>query len=155
TISSENKGEPLKAFPHPKNFTERLRKWNESLESFENSELDEATQFYADLIANHNIFQDNGCTDYPIYTTEDVTNVIHRIREKFTEFGGSSYELVPKNEDTPIPFEGDVFLTYLSILAQETGNEQYLEFLIERIRTLLGDSRMNSIIGDETEKELD
>src|SRR5699024_552706 len=78
-----------------------------------------------------------------------------RIREKFIEFGGSSYELFPKNEDTPIPFEGDVFLTYLSILAQETGNEQYLEFLIERIRTLLGDSRMNSIIGDETEKELD
>lgn len=62
---------------------------------------------------------------------------------------------MPKNEDTPIPFEGDVFLTYLSILAQETGNEQYLEFLIERIRTLLGDSRMNSIIGDKTEKELD
>src|SRR5690625_1356930 len=79
TISSENKGEPFKAFPHPKNFTERLRKWNESLESFENSDLDETTQFFSNLIGNHCIVQDNGWTNYPIYTTEEVTNLIHRI----------------------------------------------------------------------------
>lgn len=45
-ISSENKGEPFKAFPHSKNFTERLIKWNESLDSFENSDLAETTQFF-------------------------------------------------------------------------------------------------------------
>ena len=73
----------------------------------------------------------------------------------FESFGGNEYELFPKNEDTPIPFKGDVFINYLEALAQETGNEQYLEFLIARIRTMLADSRMDSVIGDKINIQLD
>ncbi|WP_144605852.1 ATP-binding protein [Algoriphagus algorifonticola] len=86
---------------------------------------------------------------------EEVDEMIRLLQEVFEALGGNEKELLPKNEDLPIPFEGEVFLQYLEALAQETGNEQYLEFLISRIRTLLGDSRMDSIIGKETEKELD
>src|SRR5690606_14485868 len=69
--------------------------------------------------------------------------------------GGNESELLPRNEDIPIPFDGDVFVSYLSALAQQTGNEQYLEFLIARIKTMLADSRMDSIIGSKTDIELD
>lgn len=155
SVSSENKGEPFKAFPHSKNFTERMIKWNESLESFDDLGLHSLTDQIQELIDNHRIVRDNGWTDYPIYNIQEITDLIDGIREKFKEFGGNTSELFPRNEDTPIPFNGEILLDYITALAQETGNEQYLEFLIERIRTLLADSRLSSIIGDETEKEFD
>ena len=100
---------------------------------------------------------DERIKEYPnlLSNRVEIQNIISKIDSTFRALGGSDNDLLPKNEDTPIPFNGDIFLSYLEALAQETGNEQYLEFLIERIRTLLGDSRMESIIGDQTERELD
>ncbi|MGB6151549.1 MAG: DUF87 domain-containing protein, partial [Pricia sp.] len=158
TISSENKGEPYNGFPHNKNFTERLITWNTSLESFdlEDNQLEELTIILTALISNHKIPWRNGNGfDYPEYTTREIRDLIDIIRDTYAELGGSETELYPKNEDIPIPFKGDVFLSYLEALAQETGNEQYLEFLIARIRTLLSDSRMDSVIGDKINIELD
>ena len=86
---------------------------------------------------------------------EEIDNLISLLSSAYEELGGSERELLPKNEDVPIPFKGDVFLSYLLAIAQESGNEQYLEFLIARIRTMLADSRMDSIIGDRIEIELD
>lgn len=86
---------------------------------------------------------------------KEIDAMISSLENAFVALGGREKELLPKNEDLPIPFEGEVFLSYLEALAQETGNEQYLEFLIARIRTLIGDARMESIMGDQTSKELD
>lgn len=108
-----------------------------------------------DLIDNHRTKQPNGFVDYPIYTLNETDSLIYKLKEVYKKLRGSERELLPKNEDIPIPFQGDVFLSYLEALAQQTGNEQYLEFLITRIGTLLGDNRMDSIIGDNTERELD
>ncbi|WP_439490572.1 ATP-binding protein [Algoriphagus sp.] len=156
TIVSENKGEPFQGFPHNKNFTERLIIWKSSLESFdlENAFLKSLIQRIEELINGHKVVQNNGWVNYSEYTLGEIQSLIEITREAFIDLGGSNNELYPKNEDIPIPFSGDVFLSYLEALAQETGNEQFLEFLIARIRTLLGDSRMDSIIGKETEKEL-
>ncbi|GAB2485510.1 ATP-binding protein [Algoriphagus taiwanensis] len=157
TIASENKGEPYQGFPHNKNFTERLITWKKSLESFdlEAELLNALIQRIEELINGHKAEQKNGWVNYFEYTVEDIESLIKVTRETFMDLGGSDSELYPKNEDIPIPFDGDVFLSYLEALAQETGNEQYLEFLNARIRTLLGDSRMNSILGARTERELD
>jgi len=158
TVASENRGEPFKEFPHNKNFTERLITWQSSLESFELEDdqiLPPLINQISDLIADHRDEWNPGRYNYSEYTVVEIENLIEVIRNTYTELGGGENELYPKNEDIPIPFEGDIYLSYLEALAQETGKEQYLEFLIARIRTLLGDSRMDSIIGDETERELD
>ena len=158
TVASENRGEPFQGFPHNKNFTERLITWQSSLESFELEDdqiLPPLMNQISDLIAAHREEWNPGRYNYSEYTVIEIGNLIELLRDTYTELGGGENELYPKNEDIPIPFEGDIYLSYLEALAQETGNEQYLEFLIARIRTLLGDSRMDSIIGDETERELD
>ncbi|MCE7053043.1 ATP-binding protein [Algoriphagus sp. AGSA1] len=157
TVASENKGEPFQGFPHNKNFTERLIIWKRSLESFnlETDPLGSLMERIEVLIEGHKAEQSNGWVNYSEYTVEEIEILIEETRETYVGLGGGDSELFPKNEDLPIPFSGDVFLSYLEALAQETGNEQYLEFLIARIRTLIGDSRMDSIIGDKTEKELD
>lgn len=157
-VSSENNGEPFKQFPHSKNFTERIITWKTSLESFdlENTQLlEQLIQIIEALVAAHKVEQNSGWVDYPIYTAPEIEEFIDQIRETYSGLGGNEKELYPKNEDIPIPFKGDTFLNYLEALAQETGNEQYLEFLIARIRTMLSDSRMDAVIGDKIDIQLD
>lgn len=158
TVSSENRGEPFQGFPHNRNFIERLIIWKNSLESFvldDDQLLTPLITIIDGLIDGHREEQGNSWINYSEYTVDEIDQLILEQRKCYTNLGGDENELYPKNEDLPISFEGDVFLSYLEALAQETGNEQYLEFLIARIRTLLGDSRMDSIIGDKTERELD
>lgn len=158
TVASDNRGEPFKGFPHNMNFTERLLTWQLSLTSFDldnDQLLVPLIERVRSLITGHRSEYSPGRFNYTDYTVEEIDELIVVLRQTYTNLGGNEKDLYPKNEDLPIPFEGDVFLSYLEALAQETGNEQYLEFLIARIRTLLGDSRMDSIIGNETEKELD
>lgn len=157
-IACENNGEPYKQFPHVKNFTERLLGWHGSLLCFEiedDSSLLPIKNRIEELVRLHKITGKNGFIDYTIYTVQEIDSLIEVFRTTFLKFGGNEKELYPKNEDIPIPFKGDVFVSYLEALAQETGNEQYLEFLIARIRTMLADSRMDSIIGDKINIELD
>lgn len=158
-ISSENKGEPyLGQFPTNKNFIEKLERWNISLGGFDidNEDLQQLIEDISSLISSHKIPWNNGRGfDYPVFINQEISDLINQIRSAFISLGGDEKELFPKNEDIPIPFKGDVFLNYIEALSQETGNEQYLEFLIARIRTMLADSRMDSIIGDKIEIELD
>lgn len=116
---------------------DELNVFNTFLEDFINA--DERTKQYPNLLSD----------------VEEIDEMISLLQDAYHALGGDEKEFLPKSEDVPIPFTGDVFVNYLQALAQETGNEQYLEFLIARIRTLLGDSRMDNIIGDKTEKELD
>lgn len=76
------------------------------------------------------------------------------IRSTFSSLGGTDVDLLPKSEDIPTKFTGEVFVNFLEALAQETGNEQYLEFLLARIRTMLADTRMKDIIGDDVDISL-
>lgn len=158
-ISSENKGEPyLGQFPANKNFIEKLERWKASLERIdvESENLQNLVKDINSLISSHRIpWSNRPGFDYPIFINQEINDLIHQIRSVFTSLGGDEKELFPKSEDIPIPFKGNIFLNYIEALSQETGNEQYLEFLIARIRTMLADSRMDSIIGDNIEIELD
>ena len=158
-ISSENKGEPyLGQFPANKNFIEKLERWNASLGGFnvDSEDLQQLVEDISSLISSHRVPWSNGRGfDYPVFINQEINDLIYQIRSVFASLGGDEKELFPKNEDIPIPFKGNIFLNYIEALSQETGNEQYLEFLIARIRTMLADSRMDSIIGDKIEIELD
>ncbi len=158
-ISSNNRGEPYNGqFPVNKNFIDKLERWRTSIVNFniENESLTQLISEFDNLISTHKISWSNGRGfDFPIFIVNDIDKLINNIKNTFLSFGGSERELLPKNEDIPIPFEGKVFIEYLEALAQETGNEQYLEFLITRIRTMLSNSRMDTIIGDKKKIKLD
>lgn len=153
-----SKGSPWSSFPQPKHFYQLTQKWKEGFDHIvskleeKNDKLDTFIEALSEFINDQ-----ERTKDYPNYNAslEEINNLTNKLKAAYDALGGSEKELLPKNEDVPISFNGDVFVNYLQALAQETGNEQYLEFLIARIRTLLGDSRMDNIIGDETERELD
>lgn len=157
-IVAKNAGEPFRAFPHSKNFTERLSIWATSVGEYDAqiaANLSTLQQMMEDLAVAHKIASGRGFVDYPIYSVSDVDSLLEEMRTVYTAMGGSPSDLLPKNEDVPVKFAGEVFVDFLEGLAQETGNEQYVEFLLARIRTMLADTRMSSVIGDDDEITLE
>jgi len=53
------------------------------------------------------------------------------------------------DEDSPVPFDGEQLPNHLERLSQEQNVQQFLDFFIMRIRTMLADARMSSIIGTD------
>ena len=151
----KSKGTPWVGFPQSKNFFEKIRKWLESVESLK-TKLKADDSRLDNLISNLTAYKNKRYGEYPVYdsTVGEIDGLIHEIFSAFSSFGGTEQDLLPKSEDIPTKFTGEVFVDYLESLARETNNEQYLEFLLARIRTLLADTRMKGIIGDEVDISL-
>lgn len=154
----KSNGSPWGNFPKPKLFYELVRSWKRGFDHIKSTiddKIDELDEFieWLDEFLN----EPERTKQYANFNSnlQEVDEMIDSLVEVYEALGGNESELLPRNEDVPIPFDGDVFVSYLSALAQQTGNEQYLEFLIARIKTMLADSRMDSIIGNKTNIELD
>lgn len=104
----------------------------------------------------YNTFPDNGRTVeyFNPFGRKDVEDCIQTI-EDFLESLGSVLIYEGPDEDSPVFFKGDDLPNHLERLAQEQNVLQYLDFLIMRIRTMLSDARMGSIIGTENPVSLD
>ena len=152
----KNNGSPWGSFPKPKGFYEKICNWLSSVEDLK-SRLESEDQRLDSLGSCLNTYKSKRDIQYPNYTSNigEITAMIDEITEAFNSFGGTEQELLPKSEDVPTKFEGEVFINYLEVLGQETGNEQYIEFLLERIRTMLADTNMKNIIGDYENSSLD
>jgi uncharacterized protein len=158
TIASKNSGEPYKQFPHKKNFTERLSVWKQSIDNYNSNlteNLDDLSNQINTLISGHKKTEANGWVNYSEYQSTEIDSLVSQLRTAHQSLGGTEQDLLPKNEDIPVRFTGDVFVNFLEALAQETGNEQYIEFLLARIRTMLADTRMKNIIGDSVDITLE
>tara|TARA_B100000508_G_C11465832_1_gene282455 strand:- start:41741 stop:43819 length:2079 start_codon:yes stop_codon:yes gene_type:complete len=90
---------------------------------------------------------------YNGFSVEEVESIIREtntlIREHFKETVSES------DEDTPIPFEVQELANHIDSLAEKEGKLQYVDFLTMRIRSLLSDKRMNSIISDSEKTSLE
>lgn len=149
-IYEKNRGAPWGNFPAPKNFAEKLQKWLESLNGFKGQLVhsDNRLDSIIDNLSNYL------SPRKPQYSTQeaaysDIQKLEDTLKATHQSFGGIPEELLPKDENAPIKFPGDVFVSYLEALAQESGSEQYIDFLLTRIRTILADSKMKAIVGDE------
>ena len=148
-------GSPWGSFPRPKSFFEKIGKWLESIETLR-GELEANDNRLDNLVTVLTTYRTKRSGRYPTYESDinEITGVVDEISSAFVSFGGAEQDLLPKSEDIPTKFTGDFFVNYLDSLARETGNEQYIEFLLARIRTMLADTRMKDIIGDDADISL-
>ena len=93
------------------------------------------------IAATYNSFEKDGklIEYFRAFTESQVNLIISNISKVLKDLGGLVYQEGP-NEDTPIPFNGAEFADHLQILAEQEGVTQYLDFLIMRIRSMLGDT---------------
>lgn len=97
------------------------------------------------------VYNDNDW--YRGFSVNEVETIISLLQELLVEHFPET--IVDSNEDSPIPFEVNEIANYIDSLAEKEGKLQFVDFLTMRIRTMLSDSRMNSIIEDSGSITLD
>lgn len=132
---------------HAKGFVDSLTSWNNSLSTL-NDKIDNKP--FDNLINTMNVYLSSriGIKWPEKPEVSDTDQLINELKNAYETLGGDEQGLLPKSEDSPIRFKGDDFVAYLEALAQETGTEQFVEFLLTRIRTMLGDTRISAVTND-------
>lgn len=143
----KSSGRPFGGFGPAKGFNETMAKWIESFEAYRDQLGDSKLTPVITVMCK---YREDRNAQYATLqaTVPEIDNIIDKVTSAFQEFGGNEHDLLPKSEDIPLPFEGNNLVAYLEALAQENGSEQYVEYLVARIRTMLSDTRMKPITND-------
>lgn len=144
-----NAGRPWISFPHPKNFFEKIKKWQDGLTEDASFNTDEQSALKA-LKANMEALVSARSGQYPTYdfTKDEVGILLQYVQAAHSAFGGSDTDILPIDADVPRQFTGDQLLRSVEANAELMGVSEYVETMLMRIRTILSDSRMKVITGD-------
>ena len=143
-----NAGRPWISFPHPKNFFEKIKKWQDGLTEDASFNTDEQSALTA-VKANMSALISARSGQYPTYdfTKDEVGSLLQLVQAAHSAFGGSDTDILPIDADVPRPFTGDQLLRSVEANAELMGVSEYVETMLMRIRTILSDSRMKTITG--------
>lgn len=151
-----NAGSPWAKFPHPKNFFEKIKKWQEGLESDRSFSDAESESLVAlrDKISN---FASARSGQYPTFdfTRLEIDGFLYLAKSAHAAFGGSDTDILPIDADVPREFTGDQLLRSVEANAEMLNVSEYVETMLMRIRTILSDSRMKTVTGDTKDVTLD
>lgn len=152
----KNAGRPWSNFPHPKNFFEKIKLWKEGLgeeDSFNEGENSSLTLLKQKIEE----FENNRTGQYPQYdfTRQEVDDFLVLAKSAHHQFGGSDTDVLPIDADIPRSFSGDQLLRSVEASAELLNVSEYVETMLIRIRTLLSDNRMKSIISNNEDISLD
>ncbi|QKK09770.1 MAG: ATP-binding protein [Planctomycetota bacterium] len=152
-----NTGSPWGSFPKPKSFFEKIEKWKEGLEpkldALAGNE-DASLRFLVTAI-------DELCVPrrvkYPHwdFTLPEVEGLLRATEAAHAAFGGGDADVAPAEADTPIPFDADELLRCVEAAAELLNVSEHVETFIIRLRSLLSDPQMKSVIVDESGITLD
>lgn len=142
-------GNPWGTFPKNKNFFEKIKRWQEALKPNAEFNRDESTAISA-LSEKLSELVDARSERYAIldFYKEEVDELFELMSHAHTAFGGSDQDILPIDADIPREFSGNEFLRSIEANAELMGVSDYVETMLMRVRTLLGDSRMKSVSGD-------
>lgn len=151
-----NTGSPWGNFPKPKTFFEKIQKWQNELvtdASFsdtENTNISNLRNKIDQLIQARNAPYSN-----MDFTRTEVTELLQLAQAAHSVFGGSDNDILPLDADVPRPFTGDQLLRSIEANAEIMGTLEYTETMLMRIRTLLSDSRLKTILTGNPNLSLD
>lgn len=150
-----NAGRPWANFPHPKNFFEKVKKWQEGLTEDASFSAEEVAALKAvkDKIT---AFANARGGQYPTYdfTKAEIDEFLNLVKSAHATFGGSDTDILPIDADVPRAFTGDQLLRSVEANAELLNVSEYVETMLMRIRTILSDSRMKTIAGGADEVTL-
>lgn len=149
-------GSPWGNFPKPKAFFEKLQKLsgdfvtNTAFSGPENEALAALAVFAKQLI-------DARSGQYPNYdfSKREVEELVAKASQAHLAFGGLVTDTDLMDADVPRPFTGDQLIRSLEAHAELLGVAEHVETLIMRVRTLLADSRLRSVMSDAGGVDLD
>jgi DNA helicase HerA-like ATPase len=153
----KNSGTPWGSFPKPKSFFEKLEKWKTGLEpelaNFNNDELTKLNSL-VDYIESLCVPRRQQYPQYD-FTRQQIDQLISITSEAHFAFGGNVRDVEPTDVDAPRPFNGEAFVRSVEATAEMLNVSEYAETLLIRIRSLLANTRMKSIIGNSANISLE
>jgi len=151
-----SKGSPWGVFPRPKNFFEKIKKWSPGFQVNESFSPEENTSLRG-LITKISQFDAARRGQYPTYefTKPEIDGFIDLLRVAHVTFGGSELDVLPIDANCPRPFTGNELLASVEANAEMMNVSEYIETMLMRIRTLLSDTSMKTIIENDSSVSLD
>lgn len=153
----KNSGSPWGSFPKPKGFYEKLEKWKTGLEpELQSLGGDELVKLTALVTAINNL-----CVTRRLphpnfdFTRQDVDGLISLTSAAHSAFGGADLDTQPPDVDAPRAFKGDSFLRSVEATAEMLNVSEHAETLLIRIRSLLANTLVKSIICDTEDISLE
>lgn len=158
TIRSEkSSGSPWGTFPKPKSFFEKIQKWKAGIEpelaGFAGEEAKKAKAL-VDCIESLCVPRRQQHAHFD-FTLPEVDNLLNAASDAHSAFGGADSDLVPVDADVPRPFTPDSLLRSVEATAEMMNVSEHVETLLIRLRSLLADAQMKSIIADCTDVTLE
>ncbi|UQW74109.1 ATP-binding protein [Pseudomonas avellanae] len=151
-----NAGRPWASFPHPKNFFEKIIKWQEGLQQDAdfNAVEQKMLQILIDQITQ---FASARAGKFPSYdfTKHEIDLFLQNTQAAHIAFGGSEADTLPIDADVPREFTGEQFLRSVEANAELLNVSEYVDTMLMRIRTILSDSRMKMVTADSEDVTLD
>ena len=139
-------------FPGKQNFGEMLTSILESIQTLLSENLNIFTTPLTavkneidNILINH---QKNKSGYYPPFSLQDIKSIKDRIDTYQPLIGKIEINNGP-NADTPLFFQNEKFVNYLEQLIRENSSVSYMDFFMMRIRTMISDIRISSIINTE------
>lgn len=156
TILEKKAGTPWGRFPNPKNFYEKLSKWNKAFIS-DDDYTDSENKAISNLHDEIESLINARSGQYPHYDFEksEIDKLLELMRQTHHEFGGASSDFLQIDADAPIPFSEENLIKSIEANAQILGTSEYVETMIMRIRTLLSDSRLKKVISSSEDITLE
>ncbi len=90
---------------------------------------------------------------YPAFTLQDLTEVMQVI-ESTQEVFGELVSYQGPDEDSPVYFSNKDFLIHIERLAADNNAQQFMDFFMMRMRSILTDVRIASVIDTESRDEI-
>lgn len=120
------------------------------INEFQNYKIDEINTVITNALnSTYNDFQKNGknIKYYNAFQENQIIEIVNKINDSLKLLGGIIYQEGP-DEDVPLQFNGAELADHLEILGQQDNQSQFIDLLVARIRTLIADPRIKSIIAD-------
>lgn len=143
-------GNPWGYFPKPKAFYEKISKWRTGLildKSFSTKETQSIEELQ--ILLDELISARSG--SYPTYDFDkaDVENLMRLLSSAHSLFGGSDNDFLPLSADVPRYFTGDALIRSIEASSEMMNVSEYVETMLIRVKSLLTDSQLSSVIRDE------
>ncbi len=153
--AAKNSGDPWGKFPKPKGFLEKIKKWNEGgLEedgvfSENQKKAMHMLKEYIDGLVEERPIEKS--TNYD-FKKHQIDCLLELAQQAYYAFGGKDEDLLAIGADIPKPFFKESFIRSVEASAEMLKAVEYVEPLLMRIRAMLGDQRMKSIMDDSGSK---
>lgn len=89
------------------------------------------------------------------FKRQEIDELLLLLKNAHHIFGGSDQDVLPLSADVPRPFTGDQLLRSIEATSEMMNTSDYVETMLMRIRTLLADSKLKAVSGDDAQITLD